>query len=116
VVREKSAEINFKIDTGCGVPLVITQDLANKLELPITGEKEYRVPSGVAAMQYSDEPVSISFTTGRNSVRTFISPRTVIGTRNLLGKSAMQFLRMTLPEGASEGIVYIFELDDDTIG
>ena len=113
----RHVDANFKIDSGCGVPLVISQELVNELELPIAGRQRYRVPSGEVDMDYSETPVSISFTTGRGSTRTFISPKTVVGKRNLLGKQGMQFLRITLPEGATDGVVYIFELeDDDTIG
>ena len=110
------AEENFKIDTGCRVPVVITTDLQAKLNLPISGTKTMGFPSGLANMEYSETPLKISITTGRESIREYVALKTYIGSRNLLGKQALTNLGVSLPPGASEGVIYIFEVDDDTIG
>jgi len=114
--NDKRAQENFKIDTGCSIDLVISRELANSLELPISGTKRVRVPSGQVEMEFCTAPISISFVTGRGSTRTFTTTKTVIGERSLLGKPALEYLRITLPKGASEGVVYIFEVEEDTIG
>jgi predicted aspartyl protease len=108
-----SISANFKIDTGCRPDLVITEDIVQALGLTMSKTKTVPLVQGSQVFSYTEEPVNIQFTTGRNTVRTHNTTRTFLGGYNLLGKQAMASLGITIPRDASPGVIFIFDFPDD---